>query len=119
MKAMKLAVPILIMATVLLVGCGKKTSETTDGVKNMNTVIEALKTNIEADDAAIVKQGAVDLEDNWAKFEDGVKETNAEAYAKIEEPLSLIQAGAKVTPLDKAILTKAADDLNAALDLVK
>jgi hypothetical protein len=48
-----------------------------------------------------------------------VKETNAEAYAKIEDPLHLIQAGAEVAPLDKAILTKAADDLNAALDLVK
>jgi hypothetical protein len=119
MKAMKFVVPTLILTMVLVVGCGKKTSETTDGVKNMKAVIVDLKSNIEADDAAKVKQGAVDLENNWAKFEDGVKVNNAEAYAKIEDPLHLIQAGAEVTPLDKAILIKAADDLNAALDLVK
>jgi iron uptake system EfeUOB component EfeO/EfeM len=119
MKAMKFMVPVMILAMIALVGCGSKTSKSTDGVKNMKTVITELKTNIAADDSAKVKQDAADLETNWATFEDGVKADNPEAYAKIEDPLHIIQAGAEVSPLDKAILTKAADDLNTALDLVK
>jgi hydroxypyruvate isomerase len=120
MKAIKFVIPMFILAMITLVGCGSKAdTKTTDGVKNMKAVITELKTNITADDAAKVKQGAADLETNWATFEDGVKTKNADAYAKIEEPLHIIQAGAAVSPLDKTILTKAADDLNAALELVK
>jgi iron uptake system EfeUOB component EfeO/EfeM len=117
MRAMKFVIPMLILAMFALTGCGKMSAA--DGAKKMKDVIVDLKKNIEADDAAKVKQNAKDLEDNWAKFEDGVKETNPDAYKQVEDPLGLIETGAGKAPLDKAILIKAADDLNTALDLIK
>jgi iron uptake system EfeUOB component EfeO/EfeM len=117
MKAMKFVIPMIVLAMIVLVGCGKASA--VDGAKKMKDVIIDLKKNIEAKDATKVKQGAKDLEDNWVKFEDVVKENNPNAYEQVEGPLGLIQTGAGVTPLDKTILTKAADDLNKALDLIK
>jgi hypothetical protein len=117
MRAMKYVMPMLILAMIAITGCGKMSA--TDGAKKMKAVIVDLKKNIEADDAAKVKQSAKDLEDNWAKFEDGVKENTPDVYEKVEGPLGIIKAGAEAAPLDKAILTKAADDLNTALVLIK
>jgi hypothetical protein len=117
MKAMKFVLPMIVLAMIALVGCGKASA--VDGAKKMKDVIIDLKKNLVADDAVKVKQSAKDLEDNWAKFEDGVKESNPTAYEQVEGPLGLIKTGAEITPLDKAILTKAADDLNKALDLIK
>jgi iron uptake system EfeUOB component EfeO/EfeM len=94
-------------------------SAAADGAKKMKVVIVDLKKSIEADDAAKVKQNAKDLEDNWVKFEVGVKENTPDVYKKVEEPLGIIKAGAEAAPIDKAILTKAADDLNTVLDLIK
>lgn len=117
MKKMLMAVPMVILAMLAIAGCGS--NATTDGVKNMKTVLVDLQKNIDANDEAKVKKGAADLETNWAKFEDDVKKNNAAAYAVIEDPLGIIQAGAVKSPLDKALLTKAVSDLNTALASIK
>jgi hypothetical protein len=117
MKTMKFVIPMIVLVMIALVGCGK--TPAVDGAKKMKDVIINLKKNVETNDAAKVKQGAKDLEDNWVKFEEVVKENNPNAYEQVEGPLGLIKTGAGVTPLDKTILTKAADDLNKALDLIK
>jgi predicted component of type VI protein secretion system len=112
-----MVIPMVILAMLAIAGCGS--NATADGVKNMKTVLLDLQKNIDANDEAKVKKGAEDLETNWAKFEDDVKKNNAAAYAQVEDPLGIIKAGSVKSPLDKALLTKAVNDLNAVLDTIK
>jgi uncharacterized lipoprotein NlpE involved in copper resistance len=117
MKKRLIIVTMAIITMLAIAGCGS--NATADGVKNMKAVLVDAQKNIDANDEAKVKKGADDLETNWAKFEDDVKKNNAAAYAQVEDPLGIIQAGAAKSPLDKALLTKAVNDLNAALDTIK
>ncbi len=135
MKTRKLIVPVLLATSLALAACsGANTNNTTkeeqtsneskatlsisDGAKEMQQTIKDLKTQINEKDATQAKVSGEDLEKTWQKFEDGVKEKNADLYGKVETPLHLIEAGVKSQPLDATTLNKAADELTAVLSEV-
>ena len=66
-----------------------------------------------------VNESGENLEKSWQKFEDGVKDKNADLYEKVETPLHTIEAGAKSQPLDEQTLNKAADELDSVLSDVE
>jgi iron uptake system EfeUOB component EfeO/EfeM len=132
MKSRKLIVPFLIAASLTLAACGganndKKTEDTntakttvsiSDGAKEMKQTIADLKTQLKDKDATKVKNSGESLEKSWQKFEDGVKDKNADLYGRVETPLHTIEAGAKSEPLDEQTLNKAADELDTVLSEV-
>ncbi|MGX9136401.1 hypothetical protein ACWV26_18995 [Rummeliibacillus sp. JY-2-4R] len=135
MKSRKFIFPIILATSLGLAACnGANTNNTTkeeqssnvsktalsisDGAKEMQQTIKDLKTQIEEKDATQAKVSGENLEKTWQKFEDGVKEKNADLYGKVETPLHLIEAGVKSQPLDATTLNKAADELNSVLSEV-
>jgi iron uptake system EfeUOB component EfeO/EfeM len=135
MQSKKYILPILLATSLALVACGskedksteegKKTEDTvsqtsiSDGAKEMKVEISDLKKQIVAKDEAKVKENAENLEKSWQKFEDGVKDKDAALYEKVETPLHIIEAGAKVNPLDDKTLNEAANDLDSVLSDVE
>ncbi len=90
-----------------------------DGVKSMKTTLAELQKQVDANDAAGVKESAESLEEAWEKFEDGVKEKSAELYEKVETPLHTIEAGAKADAIDTNVLSQAIKELDNALSEVE
>jgi iron uptake system EfeUOB component EfeO/EfeM len=145
MKAFKLIVPAVLAASLALTACGaqqdkkaesqpatsSQTANTTssstesaasspaEGAKAMKQALADMKTNVNADNAAKVKEDADKLEESWQAFEDGVKEKNPDLYEKVEKPLGIIQGGAKAQKLDKAVLSKSIDELDGVLTEVE
>ncbi|WP_409341698.1 hypothetical protein [Paenibacillus sp. MBLB4367] len=118
MKAVKLVVAILCVAAVLA-ACSSKSVSTTDGAKNMQATLTQMQKNVEANDKAKVKENAEALEKEWQKFEDDVKDKQADVYGKVEDPLGAIQTGAKQASLDQAAMKDQISKLNEALKQVK
>jgi ABC-type phosphate transport system auxiliary subunit len=107
-----------------LSACGTNTSETpkktttlsiADGATQMKETLKQLNTDLTAKDAGKVKTDSENLEKSWSKFEDNVKEKDQALYGKVEDPLGIIEAGAKASSLDQATLTKASKDLDTVL----
>lgn len=130
MKTRKLIVPILLASSLTLAACAgankdekpkdtKKTVSISDGAKEMKQTIADLKNQLNDKDADKVKESGENLEKSWQKFEDEVKNKNADLYEKVETPLHTIEAGAKSEPLDEQTLNKAADELDHVLSDVK
>ncbi|MFD0770457.1 hypothetical protein ACFQZ1_17055 [Bacillus sp. CGMCC 1.60114] len=133
MKSRKLILPVIVATSLALGACGtqgekkaestktteqaseKKTISIADGAASMKQTVSDLKAQLQANNAAKVKDDAEQLEKTWQTFEDTVKEKNADLYGKLETPLDTIGAGAKVQPLDVQTLNKAAEDLDAVL----
>lgn len=130
MKSRKLIVPILFATSLTLAACGgantnkqideaKTTVSISDGAKEMKQTITELKTQLNEKNASEVKESGENLEKSWQKFEDEVKDNNADLYEKVETPLHTIEAGAKSQPLDEQTLNKAADELDSVLSDVE
>ena len=85
----------------------------------MKQVLADMKTQLTAKDAAKVKDSGTELEEKWEVFEDSVKDKSPDLYEKVETPLHIIEAGAKVEPLDTKTLDKAAIDLDSVLTEVQ
>ena len=130
MKSRKLIVPILLATSLTLAACsGANTNKQTDeakttvsiseGAKEMKQTITDLKAQLNEKDAAKVKESGENLEKSWQKFEDEVKDNNADLYEKVETPLHTIEAGAKSQPLDEQTLNTAADELDSVLSEVE
>lgn len=133
MKSRKLIFPVIVVASLALVACGttgekkaestktteqaseKKTIPIADGATSMKQTVNDLKAQLQANDAAKVKDDAEQLEKTWQTFEDSVKEKNADLYEKLETPLHTIEAGAKVQPLDVQTLNQAVENLDTVL----
>ncbi|MGH0428924.1 hypothetical protein ACQVPL_06505 [Bacillus hominis] len=133
MKSRKLIFPVIVATSLALGACGtqgekkaestktteqaseKKTVSIADGAASMKKTVSDLKAQLQAKDAAKVKDDAEQLEKTWQMFEDTVKEKNADLYEKLETPLHTIEAGAKAEPLDAQTLNKAAEDLDTVL----
>lgn len=133
MKSRKLIFPVIVVASLALVACGttgekkaestktteqaseKKTISIADGATSMKQTVNDLKAQLQANDAAKVKDDAEQLEKTWQTFEDSVKEKNADLYEKLETPLHTIEAGAKVQPLDVQTLNQAVENLDTVL----
>jgi ABC-type phosphate transport system auxiliary subunit len=118
-------IAVLVAAISLsLSACGTNTSDTpkkttklsiADGATQMKDTLKQLNTDLSSKDAEKVKTDSENLEKSWSKFEDNVKEKDATLYGKVEDPLGIIEAGAKASSLDQATLTKASNDLDAVL----
>ena len=117
MKSRKLIVPILFATSLTLAACSgantnKQTDETkttvsiSDGAKEMKQTITDLKAQLNEKNTSKVKESGENLEKSWKKFEDEVKDNNADLYEKVETPLHTIEAGAKTQPLDEKTLNK-------------
>ncbi|MGG1575392.1 hypothetical protein [Fictibacillus sp. NRS-1165] len=127
MQTKKYIVPIVLAASLTLSACGtkdngsEKPKEPTiaEGSKEMKQTLTDLKSQLKANEADKVKESGEQLEESWEKFEDGVKEKDADLYEKVETPLHTIEAGAKSKPLDAKTLTNAADELNSVLSKVE
>ncbi len=130
MKSRKLIVPILFVTSLTLAACSgantdkqtdeaKTTVSISDGAKEMKQTITDLKAQLNEKDAAKVKESGENLEKSWQKFEDEVKDNNADLYEKVETPLHTIEAGAKSQPLDEQTLNKATDELDSVLSDVE
>lgn len=130
MKSRKLIVPILFATSLTLTACSgantnkqtdeaKTTVSISDGAKEMKQTITDLKAQLNEKNASKVKESGENLEKSWQKFEDEVKDNNADLYEKVETPLHTIEAGAKSQPLDEQTLNKAADELDSVLSDVE
>ncbi|WP_245208939.1 hypothetical protein [Gottfriedia endophytica] len=86
-----------------------------DGATQMKETLKQLNTDLNAKDAEKVKTDSENLEKSWSQFEDNVKAKDQALYGKVEDPLGIIEAGAKASSLDQATLTKASNDLDAVL----
>ncbi|WCN36563.1 hypothetical protein [Aneurinibacillus uraniidurans] len=141
MKLSKVIVPAVFAASLTLTACGTQEAKKADtqpaassqtattvnssteqaasspseGAKAMKQTLADMKTQVQADHAAKVKEGAEKLEESWSKFEDGVKEKHPDLYEKVEKPLGIIQGGAKAQKLDKTVLNKSIDELDGVL----
>lgn len=133
MKSRKLIFPVIVATSLALGACGatgekkaestktmeqaseKKAVSIADGTTSMKQTVSDLKAQLQANNAAKVKDDAEQLEKTWQTFEDTVKEKNADLYEKLETPLHTTEAGAKAEPLDVQTLNKAAEDLDTVL----
>jgi iron uptake system EfeUOB component EfeO/EfeM len=116
----KVIIPLFVALMLLLSACGSnKSNAITDGSKTMKDTLIELKKGVDASDLSKVKKGADDLETSWKTFEDDVKKKDATLYGKVEDPLHIIAAGAKVDKVDAGVLNKAVSDLNSVLDQVQ
>ena len=97
----------------------KTTVSISDGAKEMKQTITDLKAQLNEKDAGKGKRKWRKLEKSWQKFEDEVKDNNADLYEKVETPLHTIEAGAKSQPLDEQTLKKSADELDSVLSDVE
>lgn len=118
MKASKALLSIIVLVFILA-ACSSNSNATADGVKSMQETLVVMQKNVEANDAAKVKEDAEALEESWAKFEDGIKESQSEMYEKVEDPLGIIQAGAKQDTLDQALLKEQITKLSEVLKQIK
>lgn len=86
---------------------------------DMRNLIKDIKTETANKEAAKVAEGGANLEEAWkqfeAKYEDDLKDRFLDLYVKIEDPLEIIEAAAKVTPLDTKVINTSIDKLDKEL----
>ncbi|WP_088041505.1 hypothetical protein [Bacillus sp. EAC] len=116
----KLVATMALALSLTLSACGTKEDKAIkNGSDDMIKTITELKTQVADNDEAKAKESGEALEGSWEKFEDSVKDKDADLYEKVEGPLHIIEAGVKVSPLDADTLNQAADDLTDVLNEVK
>jgi len=124
MLSKKSIVLLFAALSLSLSACGTKTNDTSkktttlsiaDGATQMKDTLKQLNTDLSAKDAGKVKTDSENLEKSWSQFEDNVKAKDQALYGKVEDPLGIIEAGAKASSLDQATLTKASKELDAVL----
>ncbi|MBU3107702.1 hypothetical protein [Clostridium gasigenes] len=139
MKSLKtLIITITLGTTLLLAGCGVQKSEQADpetnpqttaeekkplsiddASQNMRNLLKDMKTQLANKEEAKISEGGTQLEETWKqfedKFEDDLKDKYLDLYVKIEDPLEIIEAGAKVKPLDTNVLNTSIDKLDKEL----
>ena len=126
LKAILVAIGIVIALT--FTGCSSKSAESSikqvtqekhisisEGTQNMRDVLKDMKLKLEAKDEAGAIKVSSKLEENWSTFEDNVKKENKDLYEKVEEPLTSINGGVKIKPLDIKTLTNAINSLDEIL----
>jgi len=105
-----------LVSALALAGCSAKSgTDIKGGAQKMKSALANVQKAVDAGDEAKAKSGATELEEAWEKFEDAVKEKDKEAYEKIEKPLGAIEAGVKVSPLDKKALGDQIKELDGLL----
>ena len=129
----KYIAPIALVTLISLTACGTNSTRATNsttttninsttnsnGIKEMKQTLVEMKAQIKSRDSEKLKESANKLEESWEKFEDGVKQKSPKLYEKVETPLHIIEAGAKVTPVDQITITKSVEELERALTEVE
>jgi len=116
----KLVLSMALALSLTLSACGTKEDKSIkSGSDDMIQTLTDLKSQVADNDETKAKESGEALEESWEKFEDSVKDKDADLYEKVETPLHIIEAGVKVSPLDADTLNQAADDLNDVLNEVK
>lgn len=132
-KFQSLLLAVAVATSFVLTACGTSPSSQStpasaqpyteavkSGAKKMRTELVELSKALEDEDAVKAKQYGEELHEIWEKFEDEARAANKSLYEKIEEPLGVIRAGVKVSPLDKAVLGEQIKKLDGLLgELVK
>lgn len=97
----------------------KKPSSVDDASKNMRNLLKDMKTQLSNKEEDKVAETSVKLEEAWKlfedKFEDDLKDKYLDLYVKIEDPLGIIEAAAKIKPLDIKVLNTSIDKLDKEL----
>jgi iron uptake system EfeUOB component EfeO/EfeM len=139
MRIKSLLIASLLIAAVSLAGCGGAKSEQTaaggqapkteqkseqkteqkadikSGAEAMRKELAELKEAVEKNDAEKAKKAAEETEEAWEKFEDAVKAKDKAMYEKVEDPLGVITAAAKQSPLDTQTLKEQIAKLDSLL----
>ena len=93
----------------------EKSISISEGAQNMRSALKDMKSKLEAKDEAGAIKVSEKLEENWSAVEDNVKVANKDLYEKVEGPLTSINGGVKIKPLDAKTLTKAMSSLGGIL----
>jgi len=92
-----------------------KTMSISEGTQNMRGTLKVMKEKLRLKDEAGAISISSKLEENWAKIKDNLKIKDKGLYEKVEGPLTSINGGVKVKPLDVETLTKAINSLDEQL----
>jgi N-glycosylase/DNA lyase len=141
----KLLMVITLGTTIALTGCGvQKTQSTTsttstqtavsekqsnsekkepatmdEASQNMRNLLKDMKAQLANKEDDKVSEGGTNLEEAWKQFEDkfeeDLKDKYLDLYVKIEDPLEIIEAAAKIKPLDTNVLNTSIDKLDKEL----
>ncbi|GFP75745.1 hypothetical protein [Clostridium fungisolvens] len=137
-SAKKLLLLIALGSSIALLGCTAQKSQTKDSVpkpqvtatanqelsvdkaaSDMRDIIKNMKAEITNKEEDKVAESSSKLQDSWKtfedKFEEDLKDKYLDLYAKIEDPLGIIDAGSKIKPLDTKVLNKSLDNLDTQL----
>lgn len=130
LKTIFLATGLVIALT--FTGCSSKGGESTnkqvtqeksisisEGAENMRSALKDMKSKLEAKDEAGAIKVSSKLEENWSAVEDNVKNKSKDLYEKVEGPLTSINSGVKIKPLDTKTLTNAMNSLDEILKEVE
>lgn len=134
----KLLLLIVLGSSIALLGCNAQKSQATDPVStpqvaasanselsvdkaasDMRDIIKNMKDEISNKEDDKVAESSSKLQDSWKtfedKFEEDLKDKYLDLYVKIEDPLGIIEAGAKIKPLDAKVLNRSLDNLDSQL----
>ncbi|GKU27588.1 hypothetical protein CFOLD11_44150 [Clostridium folliculivorans] len=137
-SAKKLLLLIALGSSISLLGCTAQKSQATDSVSkpqvtaaanqelsvdkaasDMRDIVKNIKDEIANKEDDKVAESSTKLQDSWKtfedKFEEDLKDKYLDLYVKIEDPLGIIEAAAKVKPLDTKVLNKSLDNLDTQL----
>lgn len=88
-------------------------------IQNMKNLLKDMKAQLANKEDAKVTEGGTKLEEAWKQFEDkfeeDIKDKYLDLYVKIEDPLEIIEAAAKVKPLDTNVINSSIDKLDKEL----
>lgn len=97
----------------------KKFTSIDDASENMRTLLKGMKSQVANKEDAKVSESGTKLKDEWTQFEDqyedNLKDKYLDLYVKIEDPLEIIEAAAKVKPLDTNVIYTSIDKLDNEL----
>jgi iron uptake system component EfeO len=96
-------------------GGGAAAAEPKAATEQMMQASDQLKELLQGGKTDQAAKKAVELEDQWSTFEDGIKPKYPDLYVKVEKYLSPLVSGAKQNPIDKDAMLKTNADLHSAL----
>lgn len=93
----------------------EKSISISEASQNMRGALKEMKVKLEANNQVGAIKVSSKLEENWSAVEDNVKTKSKNLYEKVEGPLTSINGGVKIKPLDSGTLTKAMNSLDEIL----
>ncbi len=119
MRKKSLLSALVFIIAVVTAACGNGANHVGKGIEAMEITLDKLTKQVNAGDASGLKISAQALEEDWAKFEDEIKDKSKEVYEQVEAPLHLIEASGDSDQVDLVVVKKAIADLRTALEAAK